>query len=241
MSLGNQAERKRLFNQNLKSKREKGDEIWVARILMELSDANRKLGLFEEGIRQAREALEIYQRLGITTDQGECLNNLAWLFYEDKLLEAAKEAAFRSFGLLPEKGHEYQVCRSRRLLGHIYRSEGKREKAISHFEEAIAIVSLFNWHDQLFWSHYSLAEISVDRCGIESAHTHIEQAKSHAVNDAYNLTRTVRLQALVWYQQCRFKHAESEALHASEIYEKLGAAEDLEACRKLLQDIKRAM
>ena len=40
-----------------------GDNSKVAETLRFLSDANRRVGLYEEGIGQAREALEIEERL----------------------------------------------------------------------------------------------------------------------------------------------------------------------------------
>jgi len=69
------------------------------------------------------------------------------------------------------------------------------------------------------------------------AQTHLEQAKSHAVNNAYHLGRATELQAEVWYRQHRLEEAESEALRAVDIFDKLGAAKDVERCRKLLRDI----
>jgi hypothetical protein len=48
----------------------------------------------------------------------------------------------------------------------------------------------------------------------------------------------VLLQANLWYQQCGFKAARSEALDAADIFEKLGAVRDVEDCRQLLQEIE---
>jgi hypothetical protein len=51
----------------------------------------------------------------------------------------------------------------------------------------------------------------------------------------------MELQARIWYRQRRLEDAKSEALGALEIFEKLGAAEDLGDCRTLLRDIEEAM
>ena len=48
----------------------------------------------------------------------------------------------------------------------------------------------------------------------------------------------VELQAGVWYEQHRLEEATSEALRAVDIYGRLGAAQDVEDCRKLLMDIQ---
>ena len=241
--VGNHAEQKQSLDKTLEFVRERGDDNWVARILRELADANRMLDLFEEGIQQAREALEIYQRLGTgtTVEQAWSLNYLARLLHVDKQLDAAREAASQAIDLLPEKGQEFLACDSHRFLGDIYRSMGDRENAIHHFEAALTIAAPFNWRDPLCWTHYSLATLFLDEQEFENAHTHIKKAKSHAAGDAYMLGRTTHLQAQIFHHQGRLEEAKSEALHAIETFEKLGAAKPLEACEALLQEIERAM
>ena len=240
-SLGNHEERKRLLDQRLKLVREQGDDDGIAQTLRELSDANRTLGLYPEGIEQAREALKIYQRLGVTVEQAKCFDCLARLLHGDKQLDAAKDAASLSIDLLPEKGQESEVCHSHRLLGAIYRSKGDTKKAIHHLEAALAIASHFNWHPHLFWIHYSLVELFLSQGEFDGAQTHIEQAKSHTTDNAYYLGRAMYLQARIWYKQQKLREAKSEALRAFETYEKVGAARYLENCRILLQAIERAM
>lgn len=237
-SVGNHVERKRLLNHALKLWREQRDDGWVAHTLEELSDANRMLGLDKEGIQHARDALEIYQRLGDTIRQAECLNSLAWLLYPDGQLDAAEEAASRAIGLLPKQGQEFHVCQSHRVLGHICRFKDEREKAVRHYEAALEIASPFEWHSQLFWIHHALAEFFSDEGEFDDAHIHIERAKSHTADHPYCMARAVELQAWIWHQRYRREEARVEASRALEIYEKLGAANDLEVCRALLQDIE---
>ena len=240
-SVGNHVERKRLLCHTLKLVREQGDDDWVAWILKELADANRKLGRFGEGIQQAREALEIYQRLGTMEGRAECLGYLALLLHEDKQPTAAKEAVSHAIDLLPERGYEFLACQSHRLLGNIFYSTGEREEAIHHLEAALAIASPFSWHDLLFWIHRSLAELFAAQDEFGRAHSHIEQAKSYAVNDAYTLGRAMHLQAEIWYRQSMLKEAMSEASRAFETFENLGAAEESRVCGALLQEIERAL
>jgi len=166
-------ERERLLTRVLKLERERGDDSRIAQTLRDLSGANRGMGLYEEGIRQAREALKIFGRLGNTMRQAECLNFLAWLLYGDEQFDTAEEAASHAINLL-EKGEQYLVCGSHRILGNIYHSKGKREKAISHLEVAFGIASSFNWHEELFRVHSSLALLFFDGGGFDDAHAHIE-------------------------------------------------------------------
>ena len=237
-SVGNRVERKRLLTYTLKLERERGNDRQVARILRQLSDANRGIGLRKEGIQVGKEALEVFERLGDTSGQAHCLKYLACLFHEDKQLDAAEEAASRMIDLIPEKGRQSLVCESHRILGNIYRSKGEREKAISRFEVALGIATSFNWREHLFWVHYALAELFLDEDGFDDAHAHIEQAKSHAVNGAYFLGCAMVLQAMVWYKQRRLEEARSETLRTIDVFEKLGAARDLENCRGLLRRIE---
>ena len=240
-SVGNYVERKRLLSQTLNIWRERGSDDRVAETLVELSDANRQIGLYKEGIEQGKEALEIYEQLGDTARQAQCLLRLAWLFKSDEQLDAAGEAASRAIALLPEKGEQHRVCGFHRVLGKIYQSKGEIEKAIHHFEVAIGIASPFNWHDVLFWSHYNLAWVFRIEGRFDDAQTHIGHAKSHAANSTYYLGRATEDQAWIWYNQDRLEEARSEVLRAVDIYEKLGAAKDLEDCRELLWDIEKGL
>jgi len=235
-SVGNDVECKYLLSHALEIWRKQGNEHQVALTLERLSDANRMLGLYGEGIQRAKEALEVYERLDDTVGQAECLKTLAWALEGDRQLGAAGEAVSRAIDLLPEKGNQLLVCRCHRLLGDVYRSKSKTE-AIHHFKTALGIATSFGWHDQLFWIHRSLAGLFFDQGGLDDADAHLKHAKSLAINNPYNLARVVESQARFWYQQHKFHEAESEVLRAVEVYEKHGAVRDLERCRRFLERI----
>ena len=240
-SVGNQTDRKRVLSHALKLRRERGDDLQVAVVLRELGDANHQTGLYKEGIELAREALEIFERLEYTAGQAECLNLLASLLDGDKQFDAAEEAASRALSLFSEQDDQFRVCQSHRVLGEIYSFKGERDKAIHHFEAALGIASSFNWQLELFWVHYSLARLSFNQGKFDDADAHIERAKLHAVDNAYFLGHTTELQADFWYQRHQFKEAKSEVLRAAQVFEKLGAVQDLEGCRQLLGWIEEEM
>jgi tetratricopeptide (TPR) repeat protein len=240
-TVGDWVECKRLFIHALKLWGERGSDDEVAKTLMSLSETNRIAGFPEEGIQWAREALEIYQRLGNTIGQTECLIKLGWALRKDNQFNAAEEAALRAIALLPEQGEQFRVCKSHRLLGDIYQSKGNTNKAIHHFELALGIASAFGWNFHLFWIHYSLAVLFRDQGRLDDANAYTEHARSHTADNAYNLGCVVGLQAGIWYRQHRLEEARSEALRAVEIYEKLGAAKDTEDCRELLQKIEKEL
>ena len=240
-SIGIPAECKRLLIHALKLRRERGDDSQVALILRFLSDANRLLDLEKEGIQQAKEALEIYERLDNKSGQGHALKDLAWLLHQDKQLEAAEEAGTRAIDLLLGQGIQFAVCTCYRVLGFICCSKGEAEKAANRFEAALVIASSSNWHDQQFWSLHSLAQLSLGQGRFDDAHAHVELAKSHVANDAYLLGRAMYLEARLWYEQHRLEEAKSEASSGADIFERLGSAKDLEVCRRLLWRIEEAI
>jgi tetratricopeptide (TPR) repeat protein len=213
----------------------------VAYTLFQLSRVNWNLELYKEGIQQVKEALEHFERIGDTEWQMQCSEILAWLFLDTNQLDAAEDVASHAIELVPEKGHELLVCRLHRALGKIYGSKGEKKKAINHFETAIRIGSPFNWHNDLFWIHFSLAMLFYDECEFDDANVHTERLKFHAVDDTYKLGRAMDMQADVWYRQLKLEEAKSEAMHALEILENLGAAQAAGDCRDLLQKIERAM
>jgi len=240
-SVGNYVECKRLLTHALKLWRERGDDNGAAQTLGLLSNVNRLMHLPKEGIQQAREALEIYERLGDTMAQARCLDRLALSLRDDDQLDAAEEAAFRAIALLPEEGEEYRVCEFHQTLGKIYQSKGEIGKAIHHFEVALGIASSFNWHGRLFWTHYKLAELYRDQGRLDDTQAHLERAKLHVVNNAYLLGRAMELQAKVWHKQGRLEEARTEALGATDVYEKHGSAKKVEDSRKLLRKIENTL
>ena len=236
--LGNREEQKRLLTHALMLERQRGDEAQVAKTLRLISDANRILELYEEGIKQVEEALEIWGRLGNTFGQATCLNALALLLFEDKQLDAAETAASRAIDLLPEEGEEYKLSQLHQVLGKICKSRREKGKAIRHFETAIGIATRFNWHDELFWIHVNLARLFRDEEEFDNANAHIEQAKSLAIGNTYNLGRAMEGQGRIWRRQGRLEDARSETLRALEVFERLGAAVAVRDCRDLLKVIE---
>jgi tetratricopeptide (TPR) repeat protein len=240
LSVGNAVVRKQLLILALKLYREQGSDPWVAATLVELCDANRFIGLHEEGIQQAKEALGVFERLGDTVRQAECLGSLAWALYSNGQFNDAEEATLRTIDLLPE-GENFRVCECHHVLGNIYYSKGETEKAVHHFELAIGIASPFGWHGVLFWIHYSMAGLFREEGRFDDAQAHIEHAKLYTAISPYFLGRAVELQACVWYDQHRLEEAKSEALLAADIYEKLGCTKGMWSSRTLLRDIEKEL
>ena len=75
------------------------------------------------------------------------------------------------------------------VLGKIYTSKGNAEKAIHHFEVALGITSSLGAASRAFWIHFDLAKLFPREGRFNDAHTRVEQAKSHAVNNSYLLAR----------------------------------------------------
>jgi tetratricopeptide (TPR) repeat protein len=262
-AVGNFVEGKRLLTDSLKLERKLGsDHDRVSFILRHLSITNLQLGLYAEGIEQAREAVGILERLGDTVGQAGSLNDLAQLLNEDGQLDAAEGAAYRAISLLPEQGENFFLSQSHQRLGgtrtskgerqsfflsqshhrlgEIYTSKGEREKAIHHFEIALGIASPFEWHNLLFWINYSLMQLFIKEGKWDDANAIIERAKAHTDGDKLVLGYTMDGQATIWFQQGRLEDATSEALAALKIFKELGASEKIKDSERLLQRIERA-
>ena len=241
-SVGNLVEFKRLLSHALKLWRERGDDLWVAIILKCLSYANRRMGLYGEGLPQTEEASEIFKRLGNVVSQADSLITLAWLLCNSNQLDAAEEAGSRAIDLLPEKGEELLVCDAHHVLGKTYQCKGETKKAIHHYEVALGIASSLNRVQQPFWINIALARLSTDEGKFGDAHTHLEHAKAHAVDDPYNLACAMHQQAGIWDRERKFEEARSEMLRALTAFEKLGATHDVERVRRSLRyiDAQRA-
>ena len=236
-SVGNFTGRKRLLDHSLKLWRERGDNLQVAQTLRNLSSANRQMGLYEEGILQAKEACEILEQVGSIVQQAESLIILAWALCDADRLEAAEKAGLRAIDLLPEEGEELRVCRAHRLLGNTYRFKGETKKAIHHLEIALGIAASFNTVEQPFWINFALAETFSEGRKFDDAQIHAECAKSYVVNNVYLLARATLLQARLWYAQDMLGEAKSEASRALDVFEELGAVSNSEYARWLLQQI----
>jgi len=238
-SVGNYIEHKRLLTRTLELSREQGNDLQVAQTLRFLSNANRQLDLYEEGIQQTKEALEISVRVKDASGQAHGLKQLAWLLYDDGQPDAAEEAAARAIDLLLDDGEQFPVCECHRVLGLICHSMGKTEEAINHLRTALEIASPFNWNGELFWIHHSLVEFSVGEARFDDAHAYVRRIEPHTINDPYLLGRATELLSRVWYKEDKFEEARTEALRAAEIFEKIGAAKDLEDCRYILRKIEK--
>ena len=233
-SVGNLVERKRLLTYALKLRRGR-DDYEVAQILKDLSIVNQQMGLNKEGMEQAKEASGIFERLGRTVEQVICLMILAEFQCGDYQFDAAVETASRAIHVFSEKGVHGGVCQGHYILGRIYRSKGDVEKAIHHFEVALGIASSFDFHHQLFLVHFELAGLFSGKGMHKDAQAYLERAKPYGANDPYLLAHASLAQAKFWYRRERFEEAKSEALHALDAFEKLGAAEDAEEAREFLQ------
>jgi len=197
------------------------------------------MGLYKEGIKQAEEASGTFERVGDTANQARCLIDLALLLDDDRQFDVGEEAASRAIDLLPENGQQLPVCQGHYVLGKIYTSKGNTEKAIHHFEVALGIVSSLGEASRAFWIHFHLAKLFSREGRFDDAHTHVEQAKSHAVHNTYLLARASLLQARFWYRQCMFEEAKYEASRVLSVFEKLGVTSGVERARKLLGQIDR--
>ena len=232
-SVGSHGENKRLLTLTLKLWRTRGNELEVAETLRFLAETTWQLLLHREGISRLTEALEIYERFNNIPGRAFSLQHLGWLLHSDNQLDAAEEAASRAIDLLLGQGEKFQVCQCHCIFGNIRISKGEKKKAIDHFETVLGMAGSSNWRGQLFWNHYSLAQLFFDEGRFDDAHAHVERAKSQAIDDPFLLGRVMELQARFRYGEGRPEEAKSEALCAADVF-KIGAAKVVEDCKAIL-------
>ena len=214
----------------------------TAETLMSLAFTNRVLSLHKEGILQARESLEICERINHKLGQAHSLRCLAWMLRDDNQLDAAKTAASRAIDIFTEiRADQYGICQSRRAIGIICHYKGEIEEAIGHFETALGMATTSNWPKELFWNHFCLAELFFDEGRFDDAYSRAERAKSHAGDDLYLDGHGARLLATFFHKQGRLGEAQAEALKAIKVFEKLGNTLDLGKCSGLLKDIQKGL
>ena len=235
--VGNWAEQKRILVLSLEIWKERGDDHRVADTLIGLSNANRVLDLREEGIGQAREALDIFGRLGETDERAHCMLILALLLCADEQIGAAEEAATGAMDLSDEQ-NQNQLNQCHKVLGAIHQTKGNAEKAIHHFEASLRIASVLNLRDELSKTHLALADLYLEEDNFNDANAHIEHAKSYAGNDILLLGCTFLTSTRVLYEQNKFEEAKSEALRGLAIFEKLGVTVFVEGTRRFLEHIE---
>ena len=238
--IGNCAEGNQLFHNILKVERERGDDYRVALTLVAMCGTNLPLGLFKEGVDQAKEALEIFERVGEAREQVSSSLILASALIFNDQLDIAEEVVSRAIQLLPEKGEEHSISQSHFVLGNICHQKGERDKAIHHFKMVLDFESRFGCDDHSLPAHYFLALLYYEEDKFNNTLTHIEQAKLYAANKVHGIGLGVMLQALVYYRQLKLEEATFEALCAVDIFEKLGDQASAERCRALLQGIEEA-
>ena len=241
-SVGNYAESKRLLFQTLKLWLERGNDLEVARTLTLLAYTNHRLALRKEGIPQAKEALEIFERLNDAAGQADSLRSLALLFAGENQPDAAEEAASRASKLSLDEDGQSQVCEHHHILRHLCHSRGETEAAIGHTNTALRIASSPGLLRKKAAIIPCLMGLLLEEGRFEDAQAHVERLKSNAVGDTVNVGLATTMQAFVWSSQGRLEEAKSELSCAIGLHENIGLSGHLlETSRGLLRAVEEEM
>ena len=222
-SVGNFAGGKQLLVHALNLWRERGDHSQVARTLTSLAYTNRALDLLEEGILQAKEAVEIYGELDDKTGQARSLQTLALLLAKDGQVDAAEEAASRMVDLSPDEPSQSQLCQHYHTLAHIHDARGEIEVAIGQYKKSLEIASSLNHYDQVSLLRCFMVVLFGDR-RFDDAQVYLERLKSNGANDPPSLFLSAMIQAYVWGREGRFEEVRSEMSRVAHALEKVGAS-----------------
>ena len=241
-SIRNCVESKRLLVRALKLWRGQGNDLQVARTLKDLAYANLWLDLNVEGIPEAREASEIFERLNHTVGHVSSLRCLARLLAEGDQADAAEEAILRAAKLSSDKLSQSDLCEHHHILGHISLSRGEMGAAIIHHERALGIATSLNSQEKQSSILRCLVHLLLKEGRIDDAQVHLEFLKSDAANDMVSLGLAALVQAWVWRRQGRFEEAEEELSRVFGVYEKMGVSPVfMERCKVFCRHIDEKM
>ena len=238
----NLVESKRLLAHALGLWRGQGNDLQVARTLKHQAYANLWLHLHAEGIPQAKEASEIYERLNRTVGQTSSLRCLAFLLAEDGQADAAEEALSRATDLSSGKPSESDLCEHNHILGHISLARGEMDAAITHHQKAHGIAASLDSRESLSLITRCLVHLLLKEGRFDDAAAHLEFLESDVDNDIVSLGLAALVQACVWRRQGRVEEAEAELSRVIGLYRKMGVSSDfMERCNAFRRQIEEKM
>ena len=181
--------------------------------------------------------METLERLDDTAEQARCLNILASLSYEDEQLDAAEEAVSCAISqpILPAPQFSLQMRHETEVIQVVVRA------GVGAFDVIVCVVESAFVQEQSRQAIMNPKQLVVpaERGGDSESHLEMSRLLPLALGFIYvakNMMRSFLGPSL------REKiEARSEALRAIDAYEKLGAAQDLERCRRILREIEEEM
>jgi len=236
-SLGNPSECKRLLTCALELHKERGDDDRVALMLCYLANLNWYSKHYAEGIPQAMEASEIYERLNNTAGQASSLQCLALLLTHSGQPAAAEEAAYHVIS--NSFTNRATLCEHYHILGHIRLCTRETEVAISLHERAINIASSFGLREKQVSILCCLVALFLKEGRLNDAQAHLESLKLDTSNSLVSQALTMVTKVCVWRRQGMFEEAESEISRVMEMWRKIGVPADfLEYWKGFLREVE---
>jgi len=200
---------------------------------------NLWLRLNAEGIPQAREASELYERFDKPTGCASSLRCFAWLLAEDGQADAPEEAINHATNFSSDKVAQSE---HHHILGHISLSRGGMGAAITHHERALEIATSLNSREGKSLIIRCLVHLLLKKGRFDDAQVHLEFLKSDAANDIVSLGLAAVVQACVWRREGRVEEAEAELSRAIGVYQKMGVSADFpERCNAFRRQIDEKM
>ena len=241
----NSTEAHRLLTHTLKLYRERGDNDQVAKALRKLSQASFELGLIEEGIQQAGEAMTISRQIGDIVGVIGCHIRLSSLFRRAERNDEADECESRLIELTNTLlASSYLEPMLRGLvhdsLAQIYFNKRDMEQATSHAETALRIGGI-TVRSNLFTRYHTMARIHMENGRFDDAEAQLEHARSLAAEDSSEHSRLVLLQAHLLVKQGKLEEARSEAPRALDLLQEHGAVDQVKEAEDLIQSIDEGM
>ena len=191
VQVGNYVQRKQFLTHLLKFWRDRGDLYQVALTLMRLTVVDQLMGLLEEAIQLANEALEIFRQLKDTVRQAWCLSLLVLPCLRGNQVDATGETP-----PLVTAYHCHQILHS------TYHYKGNCGKVAEHLKAVPGIdASSRSWHGGVARVRYSPVFPFAEEGRFSNTNAHSKWAKPGAAHNANNLAYTMTQQAHTFHHQ----------------------------------------
>ena len=211
----------------------------MVQALVELSIVNWKLKLYDEAIKQAKEATVLLPK-HIKNPRTQILYSIkiAASLVQCGQVDAAEEIISHVVVFLQKNEQPSLAALCHGVIGSLYYVKGDGDKAIEHLERTARINSSRDTDRGALCSHYALGRLSCETGRFGEANHHYEQVKSRAANNPLNLALAMKMQGEILFYQNKFEEAELEITRAADAFKKLEAAREAEQCLEFIGTIR---
>jgi len=189
------------FEDALITRQEIEDRYGEALCLRSIGIAYQRQGNHEKARRFLDKSLRIRKEMGDLSGEGECLNDLGWSYLEKNKIKQAKSRFKQALGIGQTIQRPIIIWQAQYGLGRVEEKEGKRDKALSSYNQAIQTIEdirsrliveehkvgffkgKINIYEDLIEMLFTCSKKKQDESFLEEAYAYVERCRSRAFLD----------------------------------------------------------